>query len=248
MRHGFGRVGEVLPAVVAALFPVFFIPTLTDDYVLPCASLTVAGGCLLAGWASPRPAPASARSAGPPSRSPPRPSWPQCRRAKLDPVGSATLPACSSYSVSSSLCCQEAAGPSAREPTSAPPTRGRPAFSSSNPPQDQGSAPLAGGPEHLPGLEAPSHSGPTRNRPPLAPPRLAALLALALTPAAGPATTESRGSGADRHNGERELALGHRAYPQRTPQARRRGRLSVDPPLPPAAALCLRLDLAQALT
>ena len=88
MRQALGQVGEVLPAVVAALFPVLFIPTLTDAYVLPRASLAVAGGCLLAGWASPHPAPASAGSTGPPSRSPPRPSWP---RAKLDPVGSATL-------------------------------------------------------------------------------------------------------------------------------------------------------------
>ncbi|HEY8778513.1 MAG TPA: hypothetical protein VIL93_01890 [Solirubrobacterales bacterium] len=50
MRHGLGRVGEVLPPVVATLFPVLFIPTLTDAYVLPRASLAVAGGCLLAGW------------------------------------------------------------------------------------------------------------------------------------------------------------------------------------------------------
>ena len=48
MRHALGRVGEVLPALVATLFPVLFIPTLTDAYVLPRASLAVAGGCLLA--------------------------------------------------------------------------------------------------------------------------------------------------------------------------------------------------------
>jgi len=50
VRHALGRVGELLPPVVAALFPVLFIPTLTDAYVLPRASLAVAGGCLLAGW------------------------------------------------------------------------------------------------------------------------------------------------------------------------------------------------------
>ena len=42
VRHALGQVGEVLPAVVAALFPVLFIPTLTDAYVLPRASLAVA--------------------------------------------------------------------------------------------------------------------------------------------------------------------------------------------------------------
>ena len=50
MSHRLGRVGEVLPPVAAVLFPVLFIPTLTDTYVLPRASLAVADGCLLAGW------------------------------------------------------------------------------------------------------------------------------------------------------------------------------------------------------
>ncbi len=79
-----------------------------------------------------------------------------------------------------------------------------------------------------------SRPGPTGNRPPLAPTRLAALLALALRPSAGPASIESRDSGADRHHGEREPALGHRAYPRRAPQARHRGQFSLDPPLLPA--------------
>ena len=109
------------------------------------------------------------------------------------------------------------------EPAPAPPTPGRPPFPSSTPPQDQGSVLMAGGPDQLPRLEAPSHSGPTGNRPPLASPRLATLLALALRPPTGPASIESRGSGTDRHHGEREPALGHRAYPRRAPQARHRG-------------------------
>jgi hypothetical protein len=50
VSHRLGRVGEVLPPVAAVLFPVLFIPTLTDTYVLPRASLAVADGCLLAGW------------------------------------------------------------------------------------------------------------------------------------------------------------------------------------------------------
>ena len=49
VSHRLGRVGEVLPPVAAVLFPVLFIPTLTDTYVLPRASLAVADGCLLAG-------------------------------------------------------------------------------------------------------------------------------------------------------------------------------------------------------
>ncbi len=50
MRTAPGRAGEALPAIVAALFPILFIPTLTDAYILPRASLAIAGGCLLFGW------------------------------------------------------------------------------------------------------------------------------------------------------------------------------------------------------
>lgn len=36
--------------MLAGLFPVLFIPTLTDAYVLPRAALAVTGACLLVGW------------------------------------------------------------------------------------------------------------------------------------------------------------------------------------------------------
>lgn len=50
MRNASRPAGEALPAVIAILFPILFIPTLTDAYVLPRAALAIAGGCLLFGW------------------------------------------------------------------------------------------------------------------------------------------------------------------------------------------------------
>src|SRR5712692_3924186 len=70
-----------------------------------------------------------------------------------------------------------------------------------------------------PRVEAASDPGPARDCLALASPGLAALLALALRPSAGPAPIESRGSRADRHYGEREPALGHPAHPGRAAQA-----------------------------
>ncbi len=90
-------------------------------------------------------------------------------------------------------------------------TPGRAPFPSSPLPQDQRPVLLAVGPERLPRLEEASHPGTTGNRPPPAPPRLAALLSLTLRTAVGPASIESRDSGSDRQHCEREPALGYRA-------------------------------------
>jgi len=54
----------------------------------------------------------------------------------------------------------------------------------------------------------PSDLGATGDRPSLAPPRLAALSALALRPPAGLASIDRRDSGADRHHGERGTGSG----------------------------------------
>jgi len=77
---------------------------------------------------------------------------------------------------------QKAARPAGREPAPAAPTPGRAPFPSSAWPQDQRPDLLAAGPAPLPRLEAASRPGSTGNRPALAPPRLAPLLALALRP------------------------------------------------------------------
>ena len=51
IRTTLAGIGESLPALLAALFPILFIPTLTDAYVLPRSALAVGGGCLLFAWA-----------------------------------------------------------------------------------------------------------------------------------------------------------------------------------------------------
>jgi len=46
-----GRLSGFLPAVVAGLLPIVFIPTASDTYILPRASLVIAGACLGVGLA-----------------------------------------------------------------------------------------------------------------------------------------------------------------------------------------------------
>ena len=46
MSHLLGRLGGFFPAAVALALPVVFIPTLGDLYILPRASIVIAGACL----------------------------------------------------------------------------------------------------------------------------------------------------------------------------------------------------------
>ena len=51
MQRLLGRLSGFLPAVVAGLLPIVFIPTASDTYILPRASLVIAGACLGVGLA-----------------------------------------------------------------------------------------------------------------------------------------------------------------------------------------------------
>jgi len=51
MQRLLGRLSGFLPAVVAGLLPIVFIPTASDTYILPRASLVIAGACLGIGLA-----------------------------------------------------------------------------------------------------------------------------------------------------------------------------------------------------
>ena len=51
MLHLLERFGGFFPAVVALLLPIVFIPTLGDLYILPRASIVIAGSCIGAGLA-----------------------------------------------------------------------------------------------------------------------------------------------------------------------------------------------------
>lgn len=46
MKHLLERFGGYLPAAVALALPIVFIPTASDSYILPRASLVIAGACL----------------------------------------------------------------------------------------------------------------------------------------------------------------------------------------------------------
>src|SRR5712691_10815909 len=81
-------------------------------------------------------------------------------------------------------------------------------------------------------LAAAPSPGPARDGPPLAPQGLAPLLDLEVTDQAGPALPECRGQDADRPDVQGESALGQRAYPWRTAEARPRRQQPLRPPLP----------------
>ncbi len=51
MQRLLGRLSGFLPAVVAGALPILFIPTASDTYILPRASLVIAGACLGVGLA-----------------------------------------------------------------------------------------------------------------------------------------------------------------------------------------------------
>jgi O-antigen ligase len=51
MRPLLGRLGGYLPAIVALALPIAFIPTIEDSFILPRASIVIAGACLGAGIA-----------------------------------------------------------------------------------------------------------------------------------------------------------------------------------------------------
>src|ERR1700694_3532260 len=46
VRHLLERVGAWLPAAVALALPITFIPLISDSYILPRASIVIAGACL----------------------------------------------------------------------------------------------------------------------------------------------------------------------------------------------------------
>src|SRR5207248_1916187 len=99
--------------------------------------------------------------------------------------------------------------PRGPEPAPAPPAPSRAPLSPATAPQEQGSFLLAGRSTAPPNLEAASRPGPTGDRPPLAPPRLAPLLAVAFRHSSGPASVEFRDPEVDRDYGQPEPALGH---------------------------------------
>ena len=49
MRHLLQRLGGFLPAAVALVLPLIFLPIASDSYILPRASIVIAGACLGAG-------------------------------------------------------------------------------------------------------------------------------------------------------------------------------------------------------
>ena len=51
MKHLLERFGGFLPAALALALPIVFIPTASDSYILPRASIVIAGACLGAGIA-----------------------------------------------------------------------------------------------------------------------------------------------------------------------------------------------------
>src|SRR5713226_10297953 len=51
MRLFLGRLGEYFPAAIALTLPTAFLPTAEDSFILPRASIVVAGACLGAGIA-----------------------------------------------------------------------------------------------------------------------------------------------------------------------------------------------------
>jgi len=51
VRHLLHRLGGVLPAAVALVLPLIFIPIASDSYILPRASIVIAGACIGAGIA-----------------------------------------------------------------------------------------------------------------------------------------------------------------------------------------------------
>ncbi len=51
LRHLLGRLSGFFPAVLAGLLPVVFLPSASDTYILPRASLVIAGACLGVGLA-----------------------------------------------------------------------------------------------------------------------------------------------------------------------------------------------------
>ena len=83
----------------------------------------------------------------------------------------------------------------------------------------------------LPGLAPASPVYHTGDSDPLAPCRLAAVLAVVVAPSGRSATPQRRSAGSHCDNVARLSLLGHRTHPQRTPQARDRGQQSLDPPV-----------------
>jgi len=51
VRHLLERVGGWLGAAIALALPITFIPLISDSYILPRASIVIAGACLGAGLA-----------------------------------------------------------------------------------------------------------------------------------------------------------------------------------------------------
>ncbi len=51
VRHLLGRLSGFFPAVLAGALPIVFLPTASDTYILPRASLVIAGACLGVGLA-----------------------------------------------------------------------------------------------------------------------------------------------------------------------------------------------------
>src|SRR6266536_769771 len=125
------------------------------------------------------------------------------------------------------------AAPPPREPAPPPAAPGRTPLPASAPPPRLRQALLAPGPSPPPELATPPPLGPARDRAPLASQGLAPVLALAVRLPFGATTPDQRGPRADRHHGDREPALGHRADPRSAPQARHRRQRAFHPPLPP---------------
>src|SRR2546425_8847741 len=85
-------------------------------------------------------------------------------------------------------------------------------------------------------LAAAPSPGPAGDGSTLAPQGLAPLLDLEVTHQAGPASPECRGQDADRPDVQGESALGERAHPWRTAEARHRRQQPLHPALPVATS------------
>jgi hypothetical protein len=159
------------------------------------------------------------------------------RKAGLAPDGASSGHARTPYPATRSFPCHAAhpRGPGHRKPAPAPPTRGphptRPETTAAPRPRQAAEGPR---PAALHGLAPPPRGRAARDRHPLASPGLEAVLALEVALSARSPAPECRGAGADRHPGARASALGHRADPRRSAQARHRGEHPLDPPLSPA--------------
>ena len=49
MKHLLGSLGGFLPGAIALTLPVVYIPSASDSYILPRASIVIGGACLAVG-------------------------------------------------------------------------------------------------------------------------------------------------------------------------------------------------------